>query len=119
MSDGPSLDPNALASLHHLGGEGLVRRMIDLFLENACKRIEAALEGEKSGDMHAIERAAHSLKSSAGNVGATGLQQLACRLERSAGEKQWQTIPTLLRQLEKTFGQVKAGLKEARERLGT
>jgi HPt (histidine-containing phosphotransfer) domain-containing protein len=119
MTEEQVLDAAALARLHDLGGRELVRRMIDLFLDNASKRIEAALEGESAGDIDAIGRAAHSLKSSAGNVGAGVLEKLACRIERLAAEKQSATISALLRDLEKAFEQVKAGLEEAKRGLET
>lgn len=78
------LDPAALARLDRLGGERLVRRMVELFVELGEVRVAAAREGLASGDLDAVERAAHSLKSSAGNLGAGRLQAVAERVETRA-----------------------------------
>jgi HPt (histidine-containing phosphotransfer) domain-containing protein len=79
-------NPAALENLHRAGGSPLVRQLIQLFLEHHPKRIAAAQEGEKAGDWKAVELAAHSMKSSAGNLGLTGLQQRAGGLEFLASQ---------------------------------
>lgn len=77
----PVLDPTALERIERLGGRELVERMVRLFLENAAARITAAIDAARQGDDEAVERAAHSLRSSAANVGAIELQRRADVLE--------------------------------------
>ena len=79
-------DPGARDRLRRLGGESLVHRMSELFLENAPKRIEAAVGAAASGDMAALGRAVHSLKGMAANLGFRDLQALTGVLERLAEE---------------------------------
>lgn len=74
----------AVGRLKEWGGDALLGRMIDLFLELAPQRLQALAEGERSGDLAALEGTAHSLKSSAGNLGALRLQEAAEQLETAA-----------------------------------
>lgn len=76
--------PEAVARLREWGGDALLGRMIDLLLELAPQRLQALTEGERNGDMATVEGTAHSLKSSAGNLGALRLQEAAAQLERAA-----------------------------------
>jgi HPt (histidine-containing phosphotransfer) domain-containing protein len=75
------LDGAALLRLRRIGGDSLVARMIDLFLEGSAARLEAARAGAAAGDLPAVARAVHSLKSSAGNLGAPLLQRTAEEIE--------------------------------------
>lgn len=80
-----ALDPVAVDRLLRLGGAELAREMARLFVRLGAERVAAAREGLERGDPGGIERAAHSLKSSAGNVGATALMEAAERAELAAG----------------------------------
>lgn len=106
-------DPNALSRMEKLGGTELVIKMVDLFVTHGGERMEAARTGWKARDLEALERAAHSLKSSAGNVGAVELQRVADALEGVAADGKSETIPVLLQRLEDAFSQAKASLKKA------
>ncbi len=83
MSDvSPPMDPAAVVRLQRLGGDKLVRQMIRLYLENAGERmgqIDAGIPDD--GDLDETRRGAHSLKSSAANVGALRVSALAAELE--------------------------------------
>ncbi|HUP20347.1 MAG TPA: Hpt domain-containing protein [Gemmatimonadota bacterium] len=82
-TSGP-LDPVALDRLRRLGGDELVREMARLFVRLGAERLAAAREGLGRDDPEVVERAAHSLKSSAGNVGAGALAEAADRAEQAA-----------------------------------
>lgn len=112
MSDQTPLDDAAVARLRRLGGEKLVREMIALFLDYAPKRIAAARAAEQSGDLHALAQAVHPLKSSAGNVGARAMMELATQIEKLAQDKQPGPIPPMLRQLEDSFTSAKPHLEQ-------
>lgn len=115
MATDTSLDPAALARLRELGGEDLIAKMIDLFLENTPKRIQAALQGEKSGSWHEVERAAHSIKSSAANLGFEGLRGLALEIEGAAERRRGAAIAPMLRELQAIFPAIKATLEGVRK----
>lgn len=78
------IDNIAIERLNRLGGKKLVSEMIRLFLENIPGKITEAFEAEKKGDLKTVERAAHSIKSSAGNLGAVRLEELALETEEHA-----------------------------------
>ncbi|MDX1622652.1 MAG: Hpt domain-containing protein [Gemmatimonadota bacterium] len=78
------VDPAGLERLRRLGGEALASKMVALFSELGEDRIAAARAAVADGDLETLERAAHSLKSSAGNVGAVRLQEQAQRVESGA-----------------------------------
>ena len=81
----PVLDPAAVVRLQRLGGDKLVVQMIRLYLENAGERlgqIDAGLGND--ADLDETRRGAHSLRSSAANVGALRVSALAGELESVA-----------------------------------
>lgn len=75
---------DALERLRRIGGEKLVRKMIASFSSNAARRVDDARAALEDRDYATLERAAHSLKSSAGNVGATELARQAAEIEQLA-----------------------------------
>lgn len=79
------LDPAALARIHRIGGNALLTQMIDLFLEITPQRIEQACQAKERGDLKAVAESVHALRSSAGNIGASQLGDLAAKVEQLAG----------------------------------
>jgi HPt (histidine-containing phosphotransfer) domain-containing protein len=78
------LDGAAAARLQRVGGARLLRGMIELFLEHGPARLAAAEVGMARADWREVERAWHSLKSSAANLGAAPLAEAAARAEAAA-----------------------------------
>jgi HPt (histidine-containing phosphotransfer) domain-containing protein len=115
MNDEKYFDRSALARLHKLGGDEFVRQMIDLFFDYAPKRLAAARAGAQAGDLHAVEKAVHPLKSSAGQIGAQRVQELAAQIEKLAMDKQADAIPPLLDQLEAALVRIKPHLEQVRQ----
>jgi len=74
-------DDEPLAMIRRVGRDALVTRMIELFLRSAPARADAIRQGYASGDLVTAGRSAHSLKSSAGQLGAIRLQALCQQLE--------------------------------------
>ena len=114
MSD-PAMDGAAVERLHRVGGQKLVDQMIAIFLRNAPQRIATARQGQADGDPEAVERAVHSLRSSAGNVGAMQLQELAGKIESLAERKVWDGVFELLDELESAYRTVEAHLVREEE----
>jgi len=107
MSDESGLDTAAIDKLRQLGGEKFVGDMIGLFFQYAPERLAAARAAKQAGDLQAVEKAAHALKSSAGQIGARRVQDLATQIEKLAMEQQADAIGLLLPQLEEAITQVK------------
>jgi histidine phosphotransfer protein HptB len=102
-ASGVVMDPLALARLHAHGGAGLVTHMVELVLATAEERIRAVRLGLQTGDAQAIARAAHSLKTSCGIVGAQTVAELSAALEQGAASRDEQAIPPLVADLERAY----------------
>ncbi len=99
------IDPAALQRLEDWGGRSLSKEIVRLFLENGPTRVDqirGAMDGE---DLDVPERGAHSLKSSAANVGAQLLQQVASELESAASGGDLHRVRDLIPNLEQAFTQ--------------
>jgi len=98
---GDPIDRSAIERLERLGGPDLVGRVAALFVELGRARMAAALEAVDAGDLASVERAAHSLKSSAGNVGARALAEIAGKVERLAEEGRRDAVPAAVAGMER------------------
>ena len=103
MSELPLVDLAQMERLSEWGGEGLQQKMVDLFLTHALERLEQIKEGVSSGNADKVETGAHTLKSSAGNVGAQRVQFLASDTEALAEAGKLEEVEALLPSLEKEF----------------
>ena len=79
------LDPNTLETLRGLQDEGdddLLVELIDLFLEDAPRRVDGMRDAISREDWPALTSWAHSLRGSCGSLGALHLAELCGRLEQ-------------------------------------
>lgn len=111
MNGASDWDEQAIARLHRLGGPEFVDKMIDTFLAHTPGRVAALQAGGKSNDLEAVRQAAHSLKSSAANLGARKLRDLCENLEQLAAAKQAESLAALLPELDEVFTQAVASLQ--------
>lgn len=81
----PTFDEATLRRLHEdLGAEADVTRdLVRTFLQSAEDLLREAREGLAKNDARVVQRVAHTLKSSAGTLGALRLSELARDLEAS------------------------------------
>lgn len=77
------LDEPTISTLREFGGS-LLAQLVDAFGTNAPQRIAQARAGLEAGDLDAVRRSCHSLKSTAATVGAFTLAETARRLEAAA-----------------------------------
>ena len=80
------LQLETLDAIRELAGNtsDLLEQIVRLYLEAAPALIEQMHAGFAASDMIAIRNAAHSLKSSSANVGATDLSKMCGKLEAAA-----------------------------------
>lgn len=114
MTDSQIIDPQALDRLREWGGDKLAGQMVRLFLKNSGTRMDQIRAGVDGSDLEETERGAHSLKSSAANIGAELLRTLATRMESSALEGDAEGARSLLPDLEAAY----ADAMEELERIG-
>jgi HPt (histidine-containing phosphotransfer) domain-containing protein len=113
MNDTRDFDPETLVRLRKLGGDNLIRKLVAVFGEYARDRVGDAVRAGQSGDLDAVARAAHAVRSSAGNVGAVRLLDVATALEHTARAGQTAPIPALLSDLHTAFVATRAYLATA------
>lgn len=113
MSDRPVIDQAALVRLQGLGGDKLVVQMARLYLENARERLtqigSAFAEG---GSISEAESGAHSLKSSAANIGAVRVNELASTMEATAARGDREAVAGLRGALQQAVDDSETRLKE-------
>ncbi|MFB3786098.1 MAG: Hpt domain-containing protein [bacterium] len=117
MAESGGIDPKALEHLTEIGGAAFTVKMIDLFLESGGQRLAEARAHEKQGDWAGVQRAVHSMRSSAGNFGAQRVFELAGQIEQLAMAGQSGSIPDLLQQLEEGLNRIQDQLRQERARL--
>jgi len=87
MSTQPPVDLDEFRSAMRAAGiEDIVEPMLELFVTEAAKGMDHLRAAAAAGDLDAVGRVAHSLKSSAGNVRAKSLADLLQQLENAAAE---------------------------------
>jgi HPt (histidine-containing phosphotransfer) domain-containing protein len=85
----PVVDPAVLEGYQELdphGAGALAERLVKAYLETAGAVLERMRQAVSRTDLGALREGAHTLKSSAANVGAMRLAKLAARLEQAARE---------------------------------
>ncbi|HSM61891.1 MAG TPA: Hpt domain-containing protein [Longimicrobiales bacterium] len=119
MTDPEILDPTALDRLREWGGDKLLGQMIRLFLDNSPTRMDQIRAAVNGGEIRDAERAAHSLKSTAANLGAEELRALAAELEAVAATRDPHATRACLAELERAHVRAVSALESIEEGMGT
>ncbi|MGD8361017.1 MAG: Hpt domain-containing protein [Gemmatimonadota bacterium] len=114
-ADAPAIDIRALDRLRKWGGENLPPKMIQIFLDHSSERLEQITDGVARQDPRRAELGAHSLKSSAGNVGASRLQTLCQDAERLAEDEDMSALAGLLPELDRAYSTARKELEKILE----
>lgn len=112
MTDSQIIDPQALERLREWGGDKLAAQMVRLFLKNSGTRMDQIRAGVNGSDLEEAERGAHSLKSSAANIGAEALRTLVTRLESAALDGDPGEALSLLPGIETAYAEAMQELKK-------
>lgn len=112
MTEPEVIKLEALERLQKWGGDKLVGQMVRLFLKNSGARMEQIRSGVSSGDVEEAEYGAHSLKSSAANVGAETLRQLATQIETAAVERDVDRMREVLPDMEVAYASAMSELEK-------
>jgi two-component system, sensor histidine kinase len=76
------LDESVLdALIEALGGESVMQQLVDVYLKDSPEQLDNARNALASGDMPALTRSAHTLKSTSASMGAMRVSMLANKLE--------------------------------------
>jgi HPt (histidine-containing phosphotransfer) domain-containing protein len=85
MSSPVIIDPAAISALRALNpgdNDEFLREIVGIFFSDMPKRIALLDQNLATGDNSKFSRAAHSIRGSAGNLGAVALRDVAALLER-------------------------------------
>ena len=108
------MDPEALERIRALGraaGRDLLRQLVETF--SSRPHLEELREAMAAGDRKSLELRAHSLKGSAGTLGAQRLAELCAELEHSAKDDDSEPFVPQIDALEEEYRQVLAELAVA------
>lgn len=96
------LDMEVIKELKQLMGEDFPL-LIQTFERDSLDRIKLIRRAQASGQAEQLRRAAHGLKGSAGNIGASLLAELSSRLEQRGQSGIGDDCPELIDQLAEAF----------------
>lgn len=106
MTESEVIDPQALERLKEWGGDKLAHQMVRLFLKNSGTRMDQIRTGVQEEDPQETERGAHSLKSSAANIGGEHLRTLVTKIEAAALTDDVEEMRRLLPEVEAAYAAV-------------
>ena len=93
------LDPDVVERLRQLtppGEPDVLAEIFNLFLDEVPKRIDALRSAVLSGDAVKVQRTAHSLKGSSGNIGARAMHEVCRQLDERAKDSDLDTLQPLV-----------------------
>ena len=110
---GPPLDAQVLRNLREAGGgdEEFIRELAALYLEDAPARLAHIREAVQEGDGAQLANAAHALKSSSGNIGASAVRDLCGELESLGRNGTMNHAAAKMQQLEREYARVEDELR--------
>lgn len=107
-TDGVILDPAVLETLRQLtmpGEPDVLGEVLTVFLRETPARVERLRNAWAAGDIEQMQRAAHSLKGSAGNIGARAMFTV-CKTLNETGDAE--AARPLIEALGAEYGKVEA-----------
>ena len=106
------IDLDVIATLRDLDdGEGeVLEELVDLFLTDSPDRIAEMRGASASGDQELLKRAAHTLKGSSRNLGASSLAEICQVIESKSMEAQIEEASKLIPQVEAELSKVEVAL---------
>ena len=123
-SDAPRLVPTPCAETERpvfdrrsvaerlMGDEELAAKVMEVFLEDTPRQLQALREHLQIGDAHACGRQAHSIKAAAANVGGERLREVAFKMEKAADAGELDVVKNALAELESRFVELSDAIRE-------
>ena len=111
----PVLDPAVVESLRQLtppGEPDVLKEVLQLFLDDVPGRIERLRAAWQAGSAVEVQRCAHSLKGSAGNIGASHLLAVCRQLDDRGKSGDLSNLPGLVASLDAEYDRVAAEIQQ-------
>jgi two-component system sensor histidine kinase/response regulator len=109
-TEGP-LDRNVIESLRELGGSEMLSELGQMFFDDARSSLATLRKALEEGDASTVERVAHTLKGSSGNMGAPRMASLCAKLQDAGASGDLSSSSELLERLEVEFERVRPALE--------
>ncbi len=110
VSDDP-LDRTVIENLLDLGGSEMLSELAEMFFDDTSSALSALREAVTTSDAQSVERVAHTLKGSSGNMGAQKMSAICAELQDSGASGDLSRATELLTRLEEEFGRVRTALE--------
>lgn len=107
-----SINAETIENLKSLGGMDLLTELHTVFIKTSEELISGIHTAIGSSDALSLQEKAHSLKSSAGNMGALQLSEICLQLEKMGQSKNLGQALALGQSLDSEFKQVSLELTE-------
>ena len=88
------------------GDKGVLREVLDIFVDFAPVQLEKLQDGLRDGDKACIKLAAHTLKGAAANIIAEGVRKAAEEIENMADSDDFESIKSKVVSLENEISKV-------------
>jgi HPt (histidine-containing phosphotransfer) domain-containing protein len=118
-SDSSTIDHKALENICALQREGqpnILKKVIEQYFSHTPKLVEALREAASTGNIGALQNAAHSLKSSSANLGAGRLATLCKEIEMKARANDVEDPWTRVAEVGAEYDRVRVALEEELKR---
>jgi HPt (histidine-containing phosphotransfer) domain-containing protein len=115
MADPLVIDPQAIENLRALNPgdhDEFLREISGIFLEDTPLRITELTQSLTAGDVAKFTRAAHSIKGSAANLGASALRAVAEKLEHQSRKDGLASVATLVTEIKTEFSRAEIELRK-------
>lgn len=94
-ADLPVLDATVQQELAAVGGAGLPKELLAMFLADAPNQLAGVRAGLATGDLLPVRKLAHSMKGAAASIGAARVEASARALEHAARAGETAQLPEL------------------------
>jgi len=111
MSDESPLDPQAIDALRELSPDaGFLRELIEVYLQDTPERMAELEDAINRNDVQLATRAAHTIKGSSSNFGATQVTRLSHEIEMQGKSGNLAESPASLSKLKAEYSRVAEAL---------
>jgi len=117
----PAIDPNVIEELRALqssGSPNFLSELIDIFLKEQGQNLSRLRKAMDARDDASLERVAHTMKGSCGNLGARDLSKVCSDLQGVARSGDWSKNEALVARIEADAVGVEAELRAQKVRPG-
>ena len=109
------LDPSVVESLRQLtppGEPDVLVEILNLFLNEVPKKIGTLRSAVIASDAISVQRTAHSLKGSSGNIGARAMHDICRQLDDRAKSGELARLQSLVEELDAEYSKVETEIRK-------